>query len=69
MAYDWGVERTKHLMGATMNELYASRPGDVVTGGWTQDDWNRQMPGDWMNPNPPATAETVAELEALPLGG
>jgi len=48
-----------------MNDLYARRPGDVVTGGWTQEEWNRQKSGDWMNPNPPVTADDVAELEAL----
>ena len=48
-----------------MNDVYARRPGDVVTGGWTQEEWNRQKSGDWMNPNPPVTADDVAELEAL----
>lgn len=51
------------------NDLYASRPGDAVTGGWTQAAWDAQKSGDWMNPNPPTTADQLAELEALPLGG
>ncbi len=38
-------------------------------GGWTQEAWNRQLDGDWMNPQPAPTQEQIDELNSIPLGG